>query len=517
MFNKVSIGFARGIAVAIACDMFIGMGRLANQEGGMWYTIIAGLVLLITIIAMIIVGILTRRIRDDTSMPVAQRWFLVAYLLVMGTCFAYFLGVLGSADFPETAMVVSSGNAGQVSSTPEGPVLKHVFPESTTGNVPDMSLMLYGENFKEDATVRVNSKERAAQSIERGALIKAPLQQSDLSGVGALTVEVINPDKKVSNAVILPITKPVITIDFLGRRLSVTRELQLLLLVLFAGALGSYIHAIRSLTDFIGNRTVVASWFWWYVARPFVGMSMALIFYAVLRGGFLAGTPADAKVVNPFGVIAIGALVGMFSDKAAQKLAEVFDTLFKAEDTRKDKLTSPVIEKIQPDHVRPATTPPPEVTISGTHLSVVEKVRVNQQDRIPKNVNDKQVVLALTAVDVAQSAEITLAVVDKAGIVTSAGIFFVTDLDINAPTNAPTPDTLAPAAHGQAYTQIFTATGGTGPYQWEIVNKVPGLRVGETDGKLEGTPPSAGDFSVNIKVTDTKSASVSKTFKLRVS
>jgi hypothetical protein len=42
-------------------------------------------------------------------------------------------------------------------------------------------------------------------------------------------------------------------------------------------------------------------------------------------------------VVNPFGVIAIGALVGMFADKAAQKLAEVFDTLFKADDTRKTR------------------------------------------------------------------------------------------------------------------------------------------------------------------------------------
>jgi hypothetical protein len=132
----------------------------------------------------------------------------------------------------------------------------------------------------------------------------------------------------------------------LGWQLCVTRELQVVLLVLLAGALGSYLHAIRSLADFIGNRTAMASWFLWYIARPFVGMAMALIFYAVLRGGLLAGTPADAKVVNPFGVIAISALVGMFADKAAQKLAEVFDTQFKAANTRKDKLISPVVDKL---------------------------------------------------------------------------------------------------------------------------------------------------------------------------
>jgi hypothetical protein len=272
------------------------------------------------------------------------------------------------------------------------------------------------------------------------------------------------------------------------------------------------------LTDFIGNRTVIASWFWWYIARPFVGMSMALVFYAVLRGGFLAGTPADAKFVNPFGVVAIGALVGMFADKAAQKLAEIFDTLFRADDTRKDKLTSPVVEKITPDHVRSGTTPPPEITISGTHLSGIDKVRVNQQDRVPKSVDDKQVKVALAPSDVAQLGEITLALLDKRGTVTSAGTLFVTDLDINAPAGAPAKDTLPPGTHGQSYTpQTFTATGGAGPYRWELVEPLVGLDIEKATGEISGTPKSAGDFTVTVKVTDIKKASVSKTFKLRVS
>jgi hypothetical protein len=516
MFHKVSIGSARGIVVIIAGSMFGAVVQLAEREGGMGWSVVVWLILLTAIAAMITVGVATRKSSDDSPMPVPQRWFLVLYLLLMGASLIYFLGLLSSADFPETTVTVRPYTAGQDISAADGPALRYIFPESTLGSTPDLSLMLYGANFKEGATVRVNSIERGAQMIEPGTLIKVPLQQSDLAGVGSLTVEIINSDKKISNAVTVPVTKPVATISVLGWPMTATRELQLLLLVLLAGALGSYLHAIRSLTDFIGNRTVMASWFWWYIARPFVGMAMALIFYAVLRGGFLAGTPADAKVVNPFGVIAIGALVGMFADKAAQKLAEVFDTLFKADDTRKDKLTSPVVDKIQPDHVRPATTPPPEIAIAGTHLSDIEKVRVNQQDRMPKSVDDKQVRIVLTPPDVAQVGEITLALVDKTGTVISAGILFVTDLAITPPANQP-PDTLPSGAHGQAYSQTFAATGGTGPYRWELLNPLPGLQIGENNGQLAGTPPSPGDFVANLKLIDSRKASVTQAFKLRVS
>src|SRR4029434_5674271 len=97
-----------------------------------------------------------------------------------------------------------------------------------------------------------------------------------------------------------------------------------------------------------GNRTAITSWFWWYITRPFLGATMALIFYAVLRGGFLTGTPADVRVVHPFGAIAVAALVGMFADKAAQKLAEIFETFFKADDRRGGRLAAPVIASVDP-------------------------------------------------------------------------------------------------------------------------------------------------------------------------
>jgi hypothetical protein len=524
MFQKVSSRMAQAIVVIMICALFGGMCRVVYKEAGMIAAIVAALIAGLAIGAMIWVGFLTRNSKDDSPMPTPQRWVLLGYFLILGIAFTYFLIVLATAEFPETPVTVQTANAANLVGVPDNPptntpVLRRIFPQSTLGSNPDLFLMLYGQNFTEKAMVRVNGVERAA-TFESKDWLKALLQQSDLAGASSLTVEVINPDssgttRTVTNSLRVSVTKPQVSINVLGWHPAVTRELQLLMLVLFAGALGSYVHAIRSLTDFIGNRTVVASWFWWYIARPFIGMAMAVIFYAVLRGGFLAGTPADAKVVNPFGVLTIGALVGMFADKAAQKLAEIFDTLFKADDTRRDKLTSPVVEKIDPDYVRPGLTPPPEVAISGTHLSNVEKVRVNQQDRVPRQVDDKRVTLVLTSTDVAQPGEITLALIDKSGTITSAGTFFVTDLDIVAP-DPSVADTLPPATIKQNYTCPFHATGGSGPYEWELVTPISDLKVEKATGRLSGVPQTAGEFTVTVKVTDSKKASVSRTFKLKV-
>jgi hypothetical protein len=58
----------------------------------------------------------------------------------------------------------------------------------------------------------------------------------------------------------------------------------------------------------------------------------------VIRAGFLASTNADVKAINPFGFVAVAALVGMFSDKAILKLGDVFNALFQPTDTRSNKL-----------------------------------------------------------------------------------------------------------------------------------------------------------------------------------
>lgn len=247
-------------------------------------------------------------------------------------------------------------------------------------------------------------------------------------------IEVANPDGALSNAILVPVEKPRVRLNvlFFWRFWQpwITREVQLLLLVVFAGALGSYLHGMMSIADFIGGRKLKVSWFWWYLTRPFLGMAMGLIFYAMLRGGFLVGTPADEKFVSPFGVIAIGTLVGMFSDKAAQKLGEIFDVVFRAATPRPDKLdeTVPVISKLEPNKVK-AGSPETIVTITGEHLSSVKNVKVNEELRTAGLMNDKQITVTLNATDLLTPSSIIITVVDANGDVSAAATFEVTAKD----------------------------------------------------------------------------------------
>ena len=65
-----------------------------------------------------------------------------------------------------------------------------------------------------------------------------------------------------------------------GHAISMSDDSRLILIVLVTGALGSYVHSATSFVSYVGNRRLVFSWAWWYLLRPFMGMALALIFYA---------------------------------------------------------------------------------------------------------------------------------------------------------------------------------------------------------------------------------------------
>ena len=171
------------------------------------------------------------------------------------------------------------------------------------------------------------------------------------------------------------VQRPFEMIYFLRGRYAVQTSLEerLLLLVIIAGALGSFIHASTSFADYVGNKDFAASWTWWYVLRPLVGISLALVIYFVIRGGLLllvtGGGATEAKDVNPFGVAALTCLAGMFSKQATDKLNEVFSTIFKAagDEKRKDSLSgpdAPKIAKIEPSSG--SATGDDDVVITGS-------------------------------------------------------------------------------------------------------------------------------------------------------
>lgn len=145
--------------------------------------------------------------------------------------------------------------------------------------------------------------------------------------VYALWPEVINPESKI--------WKSEGEVFFWEYNLG--GERRILLLVFLAGAVGSFIHSATSFANYVGTKKLEKSWTWWYILRPFIGVSIAFLFYLVFRGGLLNGN-TDIEDLNVFGILTISGLTGLFSDRATLKLKEIFDQVFKPDDNRGDTL-----------------------------------------------------------------------------------------------------------------------------------------------------------------------------------
>lgn len=133
------------------------------------------------------------------------------------------------------------------------------------------------------------------------------------------------------------------TVRFFGRQVTLHRAENLLLIVAVSGAIGALIHAGSSFADYVGNRQLVWSWVWWLVLRVPIGVALALVFYLLVRGGLIIPNGSTEPQINPYGIGGLAALVGMFAKQATDKLAEIFDTLFRSE---KDKMRS---DALKPD------------------------------------------------------------------------------------------------------------------------------------------------------------------------
>lgn len=190
---------------------------------------------------------------------------------------------------------------------------------------------------------------------------------------------------------------------------------QLFLAVILAGALGSYIHAVNSFVSYVGNRRFYNSWIAFYVLRPFMGVAMALVFYVVVRGGVLVLSGGNGAV-DPYGMMTVAALAGMFSKQASDKLAEVFDTLFRsrADEGRKDKLENPAprLAAVEPRSVVVGTAT--EVKLVGEGFVPESDVRVGAQTLDATYVSARELRLSLTADSLKTPGTLTVAVLNPA-------------------------------------------------------------------------------------------------------
>ncbi|GLZ07641.1 hypothetical protein Acsp03_51070 [Actinomadura sp. NBRC 104412] len=178
-------------------------------------------------------------------------------------------------------------------------------------------------------------------------------------------------------------TPDTVTVRLFGWSPRLSREACLFIVVMAAGALGAVVHALRSLYWYVGNRTLRRSWLMMYGFLPLVGALLGLMVYLVLRGGLTSPTGGSSDV-NPYGVTAIAALVGLFSRETAEKLSAVFATLLAHPRAGRDQALPPQVHSVEPASGRVGSL----VVIRGIGLGSASTVRFGQADAPVTDVSD---------------------------------------------------------------------------------------------------------------------------------
>lgn len=202
-----------------------------------------------------------------------------------------------------------------------------------------------------------------------------------------------------------------------GAPVDLAADVRLLILVLLAGALGSYVHAAQSFASYVGNARFKSTWTWWYVLRIPIGAALALFVYFVVRGG-LAGTATgagSADDLNLFGIMSFSGLAGLFSKQAADKLSEVFDTMFATKEDRKreDKLSEnprPEVASITPDSVLAGAVV--DITLAGKGFVKDSVVKASGKKLPVTSAGPQSLTAKLATTEFAGRAEIEITVVN---------------------------------------------------------------------------------------------------------
>ena len=289
---------------------------------------------------------ITENCESRTPMGKAPRWFLAGYLLAFSI-----LAVLAIVSLwaPESSLQLGKPPAPACDQA-AGPKVTSVFPDRLALGSTFSDLQIVGCGFSPATQVRFNGTQRAVLYSDSSHL-RSEVTGIDVAAVGSIAISVYKDGADIGSGVLVIVPMKVDWKFLWFQPLPISYELQILLLVLAMGAFGSGVYSLKSLANYEGDGALFTSWFKFYLIQPFEGAGIAFLLYLVIRGGLLAGTNGDAKVLSQFGICAISGLAGAFSDTAFLKLREVFLTLFKPKDDRLGKLTMKVTTVSLPDAI----------------------------------------------------------------------------------------------------------------------------------------------------------------------
>ena len=161
-------------------------------------------------------------------------------------------------------------------------------------------------------------------------------------------------------------------IAYFGVKMSFTVTNATFMLAIFSGALGGSAYALKSFCWYVGNRTLHWSWVPRYLVSPFQGAVMGFVFHIIINSG-LQGGQSNQSAPNSMITMAIGMLVGLFSEQALEKLHQVATAFFADTPVGRDRMSH-------------STSPgaPPAVAVPPTVIGAIP-VKVDSNGQAPNS------------------------------------------------------------------------------------------------------------------------------------
>jgi hypothetical protein len=195
------------------------------------------------------------------------------------------------------------------------------------------------------------------------------------------------------------------------------------LLVSLAGFMGSMIHLGSSFTNYVGSEKFRRSWILWYFVKPFSAAGVAVIFYLILKAGLLNFDGAGAA--NPFGIVILSALAGLFTDKATIKLEEIFTVIFKPKDERPDKIDENTIKITGIDPKKLLVDAENTITIKGDGLDKSPLyIKINDVNIAGAEIKADNILFKYKVPELLKAESVlTLSIIDNKGRILYSGTF----------------------------------------------------------------------------------------------